>query len=1081
VAGFLDSQSNANQTEAIYDAYFGRAGDGPGYVYWTSQFAADEGAGLSPAQAAVSISQSFAVQPEATAKYAFLASPPAVLSTTDPVQIAAVDTFINQVYQNLFNRAADTDGLAYWQGQILSGMVSVGAAVYDIGDGAQGSDQTVLADKITAASTFTTSTYAANLGTTSPLDPSFYTAAQASVASVVDATSLAASQAATAAFVQTAAQPSLTLTPGEDTVATSAAGAVFNAPLVNTSTQVASVSFNVQTLTSFDSLTDSSSDGTLKAILAPGLGGVLGGLGVVDNVTNVTMSGISTAFLTNSNSATSATLVPFGSFAGPTAIVSGSIAGLTTVDDQSSSGGIQLGNTGVGLQTALTNVNVTGYSGANGSDIFTGVLAKSVGAAANTIAVAISGPVGATTQGAFGGPATASLADKLVFENDGATGTKAAPNLSYGTWALTADNTANLELIQGGVGGATALTLAGAGNYALGQDVSGNWQNLTTIDASKATGNVIITGASAGVFSAAASTGNYAGLYGSDAGLLTGNTALTTFDLGTGVNTLDVSSFTTNAQLAALTTTQGSNMTTTNEIIVSGVNADTLSSTTFANIHGFQILGVTGVGGTINFADLPSSIDQITYQTNATGGVILNNVPTIFTVDTEANGFGNSLTIGAVGAASGLSDSVNVIIGSSQGSSALAGPSGSLGTVTMTGEESVTFTAQGGTTAADMVGHVFLTPSLTGNEHVNIAVTAATADFGDSSGALADLTSTGALNTNNFTMTITGTGVTTFETATSAGSPLHLMPIGDSSGPFNFSTNAVTIDASASGGLIMHGGDANYTTSMTVAGSTGDTITGSAAHSNVLQGSIGNDTLTGNTTSNQTDTIITSGGADKITLSSGHLGSVVDHVGLFTAGAPGSIVDATDSAQLGWWGNATGGVHTAVPVSVAGTGITSDMSVVSGFTGGTGAAPTPGDSVGLQPDAWSGLLHSVGDMSSISAGTAAVLSSPIVAGGTVSDGNILELGSPFADAKAVANGLAGATTGITFATATTSAVEHFIVAYQDLSGSVRLADLDIHAAVGTTHTAGADLAVSDMIQLTGVSLANLHNTNIHFV
>ena len=77
--------------------------------------------------AVVNVADAFAVQPEATSMYSFLASPPATLNPTDPVQIAGVDLFINQIYQNLFNRAADTSGLNYWQTQILSGAVSVGS------------------------------------------------------------------------------------------------------------------------------------------------------------------------------------------------------------------------------------------------------------------------------------------------------------------------------------------------------------------------------------------------------------------------------------------------------------------------------------------------------------------------------------------------------------------------------------------------------------------------------------------------------------------------------------------------------------------------------------------------------------------------------------------------------------------------------------------------------------------------------------------------------------------------------------------------------------------------------------------
>ena len=73
-------------------------------------------------------------------------------------------------------------------------------------------------------------------------------------------------------------------------------------------------------------------------------------------------------------------------------------------------------------------------------------------------------------------------AQELAIASDACGGTTAASNLTYGTWALTINNNANLQLEQtvttdglgaitteGGVGGATTLSLAGKGNVALGQ------------------------------------------------------------------------------------------------------------------------------------------------------------------------------------------------------------------------------------------------------------------------------------------------------------------------------------------------------------------------------------------------------------------------------------------------------------------------------------------------------------------------------------------------------------------------------------------------------------------------------------
>ena len=125
MSGFLSTLTPVPgaQIEAIYIAYYGRAADGGGYLYWQNDAAILIAGGLTTTQAAVNIADAFALQPESQANYSFLASPPATLNPNDPVQIASVDTFIEQVYANLFNRTVDgTDaGVQYWQNQILTG------------------------------------------------------------------------------------------------------------------------------------------------------------------------------------------------------------------------------------------------------------------------------------------------------------------------------------------------------------------------------------------------------------------------------------------------------------------------------------------------------------------------------------------------------------------------------------------------------------------------------------------------------------------------------------------------------------------------------------------------------------------------------------------------------------------------------------------------------------------------------------------------------------------------------------------------------------------------------------------------
>jgi hypothetical protein len=147
---------------------------GPGFNYWNTTDTSQP----------VQIAQSFVVQPEAAA----LAIP------TDHTNAAAVATFIQAIYGNLFSHAADAAGLAYWQGQITSGAVSLGAATYIIANGATGADATVLGLKMQGAEFFTTQTFARNLGTTPPLDSEFAVYSRAAVAPVVASGTLQTSE-----------------------------------------------------------------------------------------------------------------------------------------------------------------------------------------------------------------------------------------------------------------------------------------------------------------------------------------------------------------------------------------------------------------------------------------------------------------------------------------------------------------------------------------------------------------------------------------------------------------------------------------------------------------------------------------------------------------------------------------------------------------------------------------------------------------------------------------------------------------------------------------------------------------------
>lgn len=103
----------ATQIEMLYIGYLGRAGDPGGVEYWHSQLLAqgDTRATLKK------MAESFAVQPETSTAYPFFANPQQATS-------AEITSFITAQYQELFGRAPDAGGLAYWQTYLQANLAS---------------------------------------------------------------------------------------------------------------------------------------------------------------------------------------------------------------------------------------------------------------------------------------------------------------------------------------------------------------------------------------------------------------------------------------------------------------------------------------------------------------------------------------------------------------------------------------------------------------------------------------------------------------------------------------------------------------------------------------------------------------------------------------------------------------------------------------------------------------------------------------------------------------------------------------------------------------------------------------------
>jgi hypothetical protein len=88
----------------LYRVYLGRFADYNGLLFWVNEY-------RSGRRSLGNVSEEFAVAPEFIARYG-------TLSDT---------AFVELVYQNVLGRRADTDGLNYWSGQLLSGAMSRGA------------------------------------------------------------------------------------------------------------------------------------------------------------------------------------------------------------------------------------------------------------------------------------------------------------------------------------------------------------------------------------------------------------------------------------------------------------------------------------------------------------------------------------------------------------------------------------------------------------------------------------------------------------------------------------------------------------------------------------------------------------------------------------------------------------------------------------------------------------------------------------------------------------------------------------------------------------------------------------------
>ena len=217
---------------------------------------------------------------------------------------------------------------------------------------------------------------------------------------------------------------------------------------------------------------------------------------------------------------------------------------------------------------------------------------------------------------------------------------------------------------------ATSLVVTGAGAIVLGASDDGSFANLTSINATAASGGVTITGE--------------ADVQDASAGLLDGNTALTSALFGAGNNSIDLSSFNSDAQFAALTANGGAGV---NTLIASDAELSEPRHD-FRQRHEFPDHRRCRSERRDNRLEHNAGWRQRT-AVFAAGGETIINAPTTFTLD--AGGFGDGgygpVTVTAAGTAT--TDTFNLILGNASGTVGLDQNDGING-LTVNGYESST-------------------------------------------------------------------------------------------------------------------------------------------------------------------------------------------------------------------------------------------------------------------------------------------------------------------------------------------------------------------------------------------------------
>lgn len=143
--------TNHQFLQGLYVSYWGRGADPAGFAYWDSRI---------PTLGLAGIGENFAISQEGQATYPYFKTYYTLGSAyiTDAMR----ETFVDQVYMNLFNRAPDAAGKTYWMNVLKTGQASPGRFIADVinaaivgKNGASAADYKAMENKVAVADHFT--------------------------------------------------------------------------------------------------------------------------------------------------------------------------------------------------------------------------------------------------------------------------------------------------------------------------------------------------------------------------------------------------------------------------------------------------------------------------------------------------------------------------------------------------------------------------------------------------------------------------------------------------------------------------------------------------------------------------------------------------------------------------------------------------------------------------------------------------------------------------------------------------------------------------------------------------------------